>query len=1002
MALTNPFKGPQPYQENDTFYGRDAEVGKLYEYVRLNTLTLLYAKSGFGKTSLIKAGLMNKLKESLHYVPIYIRINSLQHRSTDDLKELIRRQIAEFKTANEGGAFTTLGFDESKATGAASIFEYLYSISLTATNKFYQHVYREQLKTPTGEALEYPLIPVLIFDQFEEIFTILKDNPYKDTLLSDLRCLLEDELPPSLKEKIEHSEQTEDILFYSRLTEKAASKDKFFRVIFSFREEFLISLETLKEIIPSIIFTSARFRLEAFSVAEARTVITHISREKIQPDIATRLAQLLASESPGRTVDSPKTISPFILSLVCFELYPLLTQQESVATRTPEEKQAAIAKELATNGKSRIRHAIKKYYEEALQDISPDTKKFVEEKLVSKDDKRTLFPYNDISIYFNSKEKNKQLLTEINRLIEDPSKRYISKNEYLNTPHIEILHDQLLLPVVTARNQRIKKERSRKNILRLSVGVFALLLLFMVFRYGSLIESIKTKYEHAKKEGKEQLALLEKEHGPYPAFLKALQNAAETNGFLQKIPFYSYDDSLRQLDADFLHQYYSMQPLWGAIDTAKIKGFYNYKAYAGPLVSPDGSVALSFNETGDKATIVELDSLRVFPIALNDTAHFNVVCQNDDFAFGPNTLYAAFTRQYLAFLINYKLFILDRKNHYTPLPPIRMSTCSVTNLFTTLDESLIVLETHAPQKGNVFIYELFTPQGNKIDSFRLANNEVLLNLATRADGTKKLITEFQNKDTTALHRYPYPFSKNSKPELVTSVTALNTQLRINAVTQRYFFYKEKGSQEWSVYDAQTDQNDNKQLLLSNPDEAPVCLVKADAKMFFITAHMDSSYNLTLPAVLLKSPNAGDKQYFLTADKADLPKLQIKDIYFPGRADWLAISYIKKEKEAKEGPSSKVFDSLYVSLINLKTGTMLSPPFPIASSPTTALYLFSERAALLLPAPSPGSFPYISFIKKPEEKEIALNWDTATRYRWGLQANTRYAYGLDELRKMDLH
>ena len=60
----NPFVGLKPYSERDSevFFGREQEVENLLEILQKNKLVTLSGASGSGKTSLIKAGLINRLK----------------------------------------------------------------------------------------------------------------------------------------------------------------------------------------------------------------------------------------------------------------------------------------------------------------------------------------------------------------------------------------------------------------------------------------------------------------------------------------------------------------------------------------------------------------------------------------------------------------------------------------------------------------------------------------------------------------------------------------------------------------------------------------------------------------------------------------------------------------------------------------------------------------------------------------------------------------------------
>ena len=92
-VLPNPFKGPIPYSRKDRIYGRHSDIIALYDYIRQNKLTLLYSKSGNGKTSLIQAGLIPELEKSNIFMPVYIRVTADEINSWSAITELIKKKL---------------------------------------------------------------------------------------------------------------------------------------------------------------------------------------------------------------------------------------------------------------------------------------------------------------------------------------------------------------------------------------------------------------------------------------------------------------------------------------------------------------------------------------------------------------------------------------------------------------------------------------------------------------------------------------------------------------------------------------------------------------------------------------------------------------------------------------------------------------------------------------------------------------------------------------------
>ena len=60
-----PFIGPQPFEETDSsfFYGRDREVQEILALILSSSISLVYSKSGLGKTSIFNAKIIPELQK---------------------------------------------------------------------------------------------------------------------------------------------------------------------------------------------------------------------------------------------------------------------------------------------------------------------------------------------------------------------------------------------------------------------------------------------------------------------------------------------------------------------------------------------------------------------------------------------------------------------------------------------------------------------------------------------------------------------------------------------------------------------------------------------------------------------------------------------------------------------------------------------------------------------------------------------------------------------------
>jgi predicted GTPase len=74
LDTENPWPGLASFEESAHafFFGRNEETSKLLRHVLDTPVTVLYGRSGLGKTSLLQAGLFPLLRER-HLLPVYVR-----------------------------------------------------------------------------------------------------------------------------------------------------------------------------------------------------------------------------------------------------------------------------------------------------------------------------------------------------------------------------------------------------------------------------------------------------------------------------------------------------------------------------------------------------------------------------------------------------------------------------------------------------------------------------------------------------------------------------------------------------------------------------------------------------------------------------------------------------------------------------------------------------------------------------------------------------------------
>ena len=126
------------------FYGREEEVAELGRRVQRKLLTILFGQSGLGKTSILRAGIVPRLRPE-GYCPVYVRVDYSPESPSPS--EQIKQAI--FRATQASGQWTQTGVAET----GESLWEFL-------------HHRDDVLRDASGKTL----IPLLIFDQFEELF----------------------------------------------------------------------------------------------------------------------------------------------------------------------------------------------------------------------------------------------------------------------------------------------------------------------------------------------------------------------------------------------------------------------------------------------------------------------------------------------------------------------------------------------------------------------------------------------------------------------------------------------------------------------------------------------------------------------------------------------------------------------------------------------------------------------------------------------------------------
>lgn len=243
------YPGINSFETNDTdiFFGRNDDRQKLADLTEIEKSVLMYARSGLGKSSLLKAALIPEL-QARGYQPYYIRLGLHQENNLSPVQNIIRRTVI-------------AGLKQLPATFLQKF--------INRTNSLWYAFKSLQLNDPQSD----PPI-ALIFDQFEEIAS------YPDRHVTELKQQLSELLyTPIPKDYLEALK--DDDLLEAPLSETELDllyKPLRIRVVFAIRSDQMSVLNELSDHLPNIL--KVFYELKPLSGNQALQAIVEPARRE--------------------------------------------------------------------------------------------------------------------------------------------------------------------------------------------------------------------------------------------------------------------------------------------------------------------------------------------------------------------------------------------------------------------------------------------------------------------------------------------------------------------------------------------------------------------------------------------------------------------------------------------------------------------------------------------------------------------------------------------------
>jgi hypothetical protein len=327
----SPFVGPRPFEKEDreSFFGRTRELEELLSLLIAHRAVLVYAQSGAGKTSLLKAGVIPRLEEQDFRVLPPARVHGVvpQDVRPEDVLNIF--------------VFHALQYWSPLLQDGRKPADY---IATTFTDFF-----RALLPPPKNpETDDEPGAPcVIVFDQFEEFFTVNADRWQQRPA------------------------------FFQQLAD-ALNVFPTLRVVFVMREEYTAQIEAFAELMPEKLRT--RMHLQRLRGDSARSAVVKpfekfgLSFAEIAAQrLLEELSEIRVAEGDQFRVARGEYVEPVQLQVVCQSLWENLREDWKNGAKSQDGSPRVITEEFVGNFGD-VNNALARYYDRSVKNASDEGK----------------------------------------------------------------------------------------------------------------------------------------------------------------------------------------------------------------------------------------------------------------------------------------------------------------------------------------------------------------------------------------------------------------------------------------------------------------------------------------------------------------------------------------------------------------------------------------------------------------------------------------------------
>ncbi|WP_157269662.1 nSTAND1 domain-containing NTPase [Azohydromonas aeria] len=412
LDAQHPWPGLAAYDEGAQgfFHGREDEAAELLRLIRLSPLAVLYGKSGLGKSSLLMAGVFPALRAE-RFLPVYVRVDFGPQAACAPLEQVARRLEEEIART---------GAEAPPRAPGQGLWEYLH---------------RRDLEIWSAD--NHLLTPVLVLDQFEELFS--RGGVGRErigSVFDAMADLIENRIPAELCEGPGARERLRALALDAQPA----------RVVLSFREDFLPEVEGWKDRVPSLL--RSRLRLLPMTARQAVAATERAGAAVLAPGVAAAIVDFVSRcEEPGggtgvcaAAAGGEAEVEPVLLSLCCTQL----NRRRAPGARVDEALLASAGQDI-----------LQSFHDEALVDLPERVPRFIETHLVQGGRYRGSYPRDEALAQGLLTAAELAALTEQHRLLRIEQQQGVAR--------IELIHDRLVGIVARARDARLAREAAQQR-----------------------------------------------------------------------------------------------------------------------------------------------------------------------------------------------------------------------------------------------------------------------------------------------------------------------------------------------------------------------------------------------------------------------------------------------------------------------------------------------------------------------------------------------------------